>query len=261
MRPYYLPVVCKRLWLFATLVTCLLGRVAHCQTRAQIDVYYDHIRPLLRLQQPIQTLTEKLDSLTTTVRFSRSEISPLFERDIDFGLLHRRTIIYTNTITFQLDAVIKNGRVIALETAVAGITDDSIRKKNILLQTCDTAVVLQFLTSRNSFYQSRKLLADFFTDIQANEQFAFYCGDGAPITKQGIYIEQLAQHNQASTLAEMLASIHCETQAYAVAGFDTMKSKRKITPQQRLIVKHIKQRNSVIITCEGCLSGLRRTIY
>ena len=59
----------------------------------------------------------------------------------------------------------------------------------------------------------------------------------------------------------MLASIHCETQAYAVAGFDMVKSKYKITPQQRLLVKFIKRRDSVVITCEGCLSGLKRNLY
>ena len=59
----------------------------------------------------------------------------------------------------------------------------------------------------------------------------------------------------------MLASIHCETQAYAIAGFDMIKNKRKITHQQLLLIKHVKQRNAVVITCEGCLSGLQRTIY
>ena len=261
MRAYYSPFLPKGVWLYATLIACLLSRTACCQFREQVDVYYDHIKPLLRLHQPIQTLTAKLDSLTTTLRFSRSEVSPLFDRDIDFGMLHRRTIIHTNIIIFQLDAVSENGRIIALTAALANVSGDSIRRKDILLQSCDTSAILQFLASRNLFYQSNKSLSDFFTEIQANEQFAFYCGDASPKTKKGVYIENLAQHNQISTLADMLASIHCETQAYAVAGFDMVKSKCRITPQQRLLVKFIKHRDSVVVTCEGCLSGLRRKLY
>ena len=59
----------------------------------------------------------------------------------------------------------------------------------------------------------------------------------------------------------MLGSIHCETQAYAVAGFDLIKARRKITPPQRLMLKHLKERNSIVITCQGCLSGLPSKLY
>jgi len=261
MSAHYFLFPRKGCLLYATLVLCLLNQFCYCQTRAQIDVYYNPIKPLLRLHQSSQVLATKLDSLTTTLRFSRSSISTLFDRDIDFGISHRRTIIHTNIIVFQLDAVSENGRIIALTTAIVNINDDSIKGESILLQSCDTSAVLQFLANRNSFYQSHKSLPNFFTELQDNEQFALTCGDGSPITSRGTQIQNLAHHSKVDSLAKMLTSIHCETQAYAVAGFDMMKGSRKISLQQRLVIKHIKQRNSVVVTCAGCLSGLRRTIY
>ncbi|GAA4020817.1 hypothetical protein GCM10022409_00380 [Hymenobacter glaciei] len=251
----------KWLWLFAILVACFHGQASYGQSREQVDVYYKPIAPLLRLNQASQTLAKNLDSLTTTVRFSRSTVSTEFDRDIDFGATHRRTVINANGIIFQLDAVSRNGHIIALAAATTELGADSIKQKNVLLQSCDTASVLQFVANRNAFYQSRKTLPDFFVELQANELYALTCGDSSPKTSRYLQIEDLARHNQVSILAEWLASIHCETQAYAVTGFDMIKSKRKILLQQQLLIKHIKQRNAVLVTCAGCLAGLKRTIY
>jgi hypothetical protein len=247
--------------LLLVLILCLLNQRGYSQTRAQTAVYYDHIKPLLVLNTSDTTLVMRIDSLRKMARFSRSTVTSLFNRDIDFNVSHRRIIIYTGMINFQVDVASENGRVVALAVGTSDVFADSIRRQDVLLQTCDTAAITQYLASRNGFYQSHKTIRNFFTEIQASEQFAFYCGDASPKTEKGAYIEHLAGTNQINVLADMLANIHCETQAYAVAGFAMLKNNPRITPQQKLLVKYIKQRNSVVVTCEGCLSGLRRRLY
>lgn len=251
----------KKLWLYATLLICLISQYGFGQTRAQVDYYYDYIKPLLRLHQSGQSLTATLDSLPTIPRFSRGTISHQFDRDIDFGLRHQRTYIQTYLVSFQLDVVSLNGQLVALSAAVTSRDENPIPRQNQLLQSYDTAAIRTFLAHRNTFYQSHKTLSDFFTELQASELYALTCGDAFAKTTQGLQIERLARQNQVPALAEMLGSIHCETQAYAVAGFNLLKNQHKITPQQRLLISHIKQRNSVVVTCAGCLSGLLRTIY
>lgn len=244
-----------------TLLLCLLAQCGHSQPRAQVALYYDRLKPLLAVNSSDTALLMRLDSLRKTPGFSRSTVTTLFNRDIDFNLSHRRVIIYTDMINFQVDIATANGRVMALAASIHNIAADAIKRQDVLQQTGDTAAITRYLASRNSFYQSHKKIPDFFAELQATEQFAFYCGDGSPKTEKGAYIEYLAHTNQLGALAEMLASIHCETQAYAVAGFDMLKHKRKVTPQQKLIVQHIRERNSLVVTCAGCLSGLRQRIY
>lgn len=245
----------------ALLLNCLVPRTGHGQTPAQMLVYYAPIAKLLQLHQTDSTLLRGLDSLRTTLRHSRSTVATLFNRDIDFGIRQRRIALHTNVGQFQLDLATSNGQILALAIATTAAFADSISPRDELLQACDTAAMMQYLARRNAFYQSRKTLPVFFRELQAMEEFAPYCGDASLQTPRGAYIEQLARQNQVATLAEMLGSIHCETQAYAVAGFDMLKAQRKITPQQHQLLKHIKTRNSVVITCQGCLSGLARKLY
>ena len=256
-----LPFRAKIFLLFATFLGSLLSHPAHGQPAAQVLVYYTPIAKLLQLHQTDSTLMLRLDSLRTTHRHSRSTVTTLFNRDIDFDLRQRRVAIHTNIGRFQLDLATSHGQILALTIAITDVFADSIKPGDQLWQACDTVAITQYLARRNGFYQSRKTLPGFFKELQDTEQFAPYCGDTSPQTPRGAYIENLARNNQVATLAEMLGSIHCETQAYAVLGFSMLKAPRKITPQHQLLLKHIKTRNSIVITCQGCLSDLPDKLY
>ena len=251
----------KTLLAVATLLYCLLAPAAHCQPSAQVLVYYTPIAKLLQRQQSDSTLMLRLDSLRTTLRHSRSTLSTLFNRDIDFGIRQRRVVMHTNVGGFQLNLATRNGQILALTIATAEAFADTIKPSDELFQACDTAAITQYLARRNAFYQSHKTLPDFFKELQATEQYAPYCGDTSPQTPRGAYVAKLARNNQVATLADMLGSIHCETQAYAVTGFAMLRSPRKITSQQRLLLKHVKARNSIVITCMGCLAGVPSKLY
>lgn len=243
------------------LLICLWPQLSYGQASAEVLVYYAPIAKLLQLHQPDSSLMRGLDSLRATHRHSRSTMTSVFNRDIDFGLLQRRISIHTNAGWFQLDLATNNGRILALAIATTDVFAKSVKPSDQLLQACDTAAILHYLNRRNAFYQSDKNLFTFFKELQATEQFAPYCGDASPQTPRGAYIEELARNNKVAILAELLSSIHCETQAYAVSGFDMITAPRRIPPQQRLLIKYIKARNSMVITCQGCLSGLRETLY
>lgn len=118
------------------------------------------------------------------------------------------------------------------------------------------------MKKRNKFYNSSKSTRQLIKEISFDEEYAFYCGDGSPKTQKGKYIEQLVEDESIDTLIDMLKSFNCETQAYGVAGFN-MLSKReyKISFDVQKLIDHIKKRNSELVVCSGCLSGLIDKIY
>jgi 2-hydroxy-3-keto-5-methylthiopentenyl-1-phosphate phosphatase len=118
------------------------------------------------------------------------------------------------------------------------------------------------LTKRNKFYNSSKTPRQLIKEISFDEEYAFYCGDGSPKTQKGKYIEQLVEDESTDKLTEMLKSFNCETQAYGVAGFNMLSKKEyEISYDVQKLIDHIKKRNSELVVCSGCLSGLIEKIY
>ncbi|MGV3587986.1 MAG: hypothetical protein ACO1OF_13350 [Adhaeribacter sp.] len=99
-------------------------------------------------------------------------------------------------------------------------------------------------------------------EISSNITYAFYCGDGLPKTNEGKHIERLVNTRSIIKLNEMLNSINIETQTYGVAGFEMLSKKFvKISKEQKEVINYIKKRNSEVVTCSGCLTGLVEKIY
>jgi hypothetical protein len=123
----------------------------------------------------------------------------------------------------------------------------------------DTTEVLKYLDLRNKFYGSEKNITNLINELNLNENYAFYCGDGNPKTKAGEKIEELVKSKQVKKLKLLLDNISCEQQAYGVAGIKMLQKNKISIPLNILkIVTYIDKRNSDIVTCEGCFDGLVR---
>jgi hypothetical protein len=217
--------------------------------------YFEQINKIVAGETVSRNLYNKLDSLQAKKIPSRSGISKYLDRDLDFGYKHQRINIQINFENFRVDLLTSSDSVL-----LSVISHNDYKKLQATYYT--EAPVLKYLTLRNNFYGSNKKIKDLEEEISSNITYAFYCGDGLPKTDEGKQIERLVNTRSINKLNEMLNSINIETQTYGVAGFKMLSKKAVIiAKEQEKIIKYIKKRNSEVVTCSGCLTGLVEKIY
>jgi hypothetical protein len=138
----------------------------------------------------------------------------------------------------------------------------SIHESTISHDSYNKEAIDEFLKQRKKLYNSSKTSQQLINEISLPEEYAFYCGDGLPKTQKGRYIEQLVHEENLEKLNDMLKSFNCETQAYGVAAMEMLKKRDyQISDDAQKLIDHIKLRNSELVVCSGCLSGVIDKIY
>ena len=245
------------------LLTTLTLVLVLFKTNGQTPKYYFKVVDSIVLAETTsKNLQTKLDTLKSKYIPSRSSFSISFDRDIDFVFRHHRLNVELNFEKFQIDLLTHNDTIYARtirhyynpfemdKTTLAFASSFSFEKVN------------EYLTQRNKFYKSQKTLKDLIKEISEYRVFAFYCGDGSPLTEEGKQIKEIAAQEKTDTLFQMLQSICVETQAYGVSGFKILENNGyPIDSDVSKIIKRIKKRNSETVTCSGCITGLIRKIY
>jgi hypothetical protein len=227
-------------------------------TFAQEITYFHKIEYVAANTKLASLLYKKLDSIKQTRRPNDSKIETLFTRDIDFGYKHQRITVTFNSIFYQVNLLVKNDSIYSSSV----IFDDNFYDsayKNFKAFKIDTSACLQYLRMRNNFYKSDKKISDLKDDLNLDEDYAFYCGDASPKTSKGKYIEELVKNKRINKLLDLVKSICCEEQAYGVAGLIMLReNKVKISADNNRLLEYIKNRNSELLICSGCLSHLLR---
>jgi hypothetical protein len=225
------------------------------QNKKETSVYFDVIKSIATTEKSSNNLIYRLNTLKSKFIPSRSYLNDYFNREIDLGFKHRRINLSLNFADYQVDLLCRNDTIF-----LTSIT--SANYKNINYEKYNKEVIEHFLNQRNNFYNSSKTVIQLIKEISLAEVYAFYCGDGNPKTQKGKYIEQLVDQENKTTLAEMVNSLNCETQAFGVAGLEMLEKRDSQIPSelQQLII-HIKKRNSELITCSGCTFGIVGKIY
>ena len=228
---------------------------AQGQSKKETISYFDLIKSIVNSEKLDTNLIHKLDKLKSKFISSRSYLEDYFNRDIGFGFKHRRITLSLNFVGYRVDLLCRNDTIF-----LSCITSSNY--KGINYDNLNEGVISQFLKNRNKFYNSNKSSQQLIKEISLLEEYAFYCGDGMPKTQKGKYVEQLVNNENTEKLIDMIKSFNCETQAYGVAGLVMLeKSEYKIPCDIQKIIDHIKKRNSDLIVCSGCFSGLINKIY
>ncbi|AMM51156.1 hypothetical protein TH61_08155 [Rufibacter sp. DG15C] len=221
----------------------------------EVDKNFIVVKNILAQSPNTQVLHLKLDSLYKKGIPSRSKLSLVFTRDIDFNHQHQRVNFGVNFGYFQIDLITHNDSI--LMSVLSHKDNRKLRSIRIQEEAINT-----YLATRNSFYKSSKTSKEVAVEISKELVYAFYCGDGSPKTEEGKQIERLVKNSNTQKLGEMLTSLSVETQSFAVTGFEMLSSlEKKITPDQKRMIQHIKNRNSEVVACKGCLSGLIEKVY
>jgi hypothetical protein len=239
-----------------TILFILLANLTFSQNKEETASYFEHVHIATENCISADSLQSRLDTLILKFIPSRSSVGTYFNRDIDFNFKHRRINGSLNGAAFQIDLLTRNDTIF-----LSSITTNY---ESLSYSHQEDAVINDFLDKWNKFYKSSKSLNELFNDLKQQEVYAFYCGDGMPKTEKGVYIEELAAQEDIAVFKQMLNSFNCETQAYGVAGFDILyksESGAAISSQIRRVIKHIKKRNTELVVCSGCFSGLVEKIY
>jgi hypothetical protein len=225
------------------------------QDMKETSAYFELIKAVVSSENLGNNLVYRLETLKSKFIPSRSHVTDYFNRDIDFSFKHRSIIVNLNFAGFRIDLLCRNDTIFL--SSISSVDYKSMHYDNYHKEVID-----QFLKQRNKFYSSLKTPRQLIIEISLPEEYAFYCGDGMPKTQKGKYIDQLVDDENTMTLIDMLKSFNCETQAYGVAGLEMLKKRDYLIPYDaKILIDHIKKRNSELIVCSGCLSGLIDKIY
>ena len=209
-----------------------------------------------------EVLSTKLDSLKAKYMPSGSSFSTSFDRDVDFGYKHKRLNVALNHNLFQIDLLTRNDTIF-VRTVRNFLNHFQMEQSTLAFDSSFvTEKVNEYLLQRNKRYHAKKTVNDLLKEISIYSVYAFYCGDGSPITEEGEAIMKLVEEENIEALLGMLQSISIETQAYGVSGFRILEQRGFVFPSYIYkIIKHIKARNSETVICSGCLTGLIEKIY
>ena len=235
----------------------------HLQGSAQhAKVYFKVADSILMKENSSTRLYNKLDTLKSRFMPSRSSVTIYFNRNIDFGYKHERINLRLNLENYQIDLFIINDTIYA-KTIRHFFNPYEMESETLEFHfSADTLNLSGYLKKRNKMYNSTKTASDLIKEISKYKVFAFNCGFGSSKTKEGKYIEWLAEENNTTDLIKMLQSFSVEDQAYGISGFEILKRKGYPTPLEiQNLIRQIKRRNSDTITCSGCSSGLITKLY
>lgn len=224
--------------------------------------YFTLVDSVVLTEVTSKSLQIKLDTLKSKFIPSRSSFSLSFDRDIDFGFRHNRLSIQLNFERFQIDLLARNDTIFARTIRHYYNPFDMDKTTLAFDSSFSFEKVNEYLNQRNKFYKSQKTPKDLIKEISDYRVFAFYCGDGSPLTDEGKQIKEFVAEEKTDDLLQMLQSICVETQAYGVSGFRMLENNGyPIASDISKIIKRIKKRNSETVICSGCITGIIEKIY
>lgn len=217
---------------------------------------YLKLKNIISSENSLTELKVKLDSMKMTFNDKRNNyVDNFLNRSIDFDFNHNRIRVFFDLYEYQIDLITKNDSIYlkSLKTEYF---------KKYTYQAFNKNKLKTYVSLRNQFYNSKKKTKDLIKEISQNQNYAMYCGDGLPITEEGIKLTKIVKAENISALENMLSNFNCENQSFAILGFNMLIENKIEIPKEILKkIKHIKNRNSELQVCKGCITGIIEKIY
>lgn len=194
--------------------------------------------------------------------YSRMDYSPL-TRTMDFG--------YENTVwefdfingaystNFKLSIISRNDSIVfgKIEQLHWRGNTEEISRFSVIERELENLV-----NSHNTFYSTNYKVVEFIDELMEDHYFSLGCGEtGSDYPIESVKMQDWAKSNNIKKLRKWLTSPNFELQAYAVAGLSRIEETGSPIPEElTAIIEHLRNRNSAIINCSGCLMGLETPI-
>tara|TARA_R100000306_G_C4375449_1_gene141762 strand:+ start:64 stop:801 length:738 start_codon:yes stop_codon:yes gene_type:complete len=192
----------------------------------------------------------KFDSLSILTTYTE------LDRKIDFGFTHIRILIMPySSWDLKLNLISKKG-----EIQIAWISEFD-PSKNKLLKTVtvnkNSEFLSKYLIQHNEFYKTKLTESDFESQTINEYVVGFGCSiDGLDIPKESKKMLKLVKRKNRKELNKYLTSFSPELQTLGTIGLLKI---GKITAEEKHLIDHLKNRNSVIFSCSGCSYGIGET--
>lgn len=216
---------------------------------------------IAELQSLLETI-EKTDSLKEKIKsahFENLDIIEVYvelERDIDFGYKqHRILIMPISGSDLKLNFISKNGIIKNGWISEYQLADDT--HLNLELFKSSPELIKEYVFNHNTYYETNLDETEFKNQILKEYVVGFGCGfGGGEISKESKKSIRYSNNKNLKKLNELLTSFSPELQTLGVIGLLKID---KITDKQKIIITHLKKRNSIIFSCSGCVYGIDET--
>lgn len=215
------------------------------------------VSELKSLLETIET-TNSIKQRIKNASFNNLDVIEVFnqlERDVDFGFVnHRLEIMHWKgdlTLNFLSEnGIIKYGWISEYKSTNKKLAGPVAFKDspNFL---CD------YISKHNNYYGSNLTEKDFEEQMLTDYVVGFGCGfSGAEISKESKASLRYSDNRNIKKLNEFLTSVSPELQTLGVIGLLKIGI---INQKQKKIISHLKDRNSSINSCAGCIYGIGET--
>ncbi|MCF4100044.1 hypothetical protein L1I30_00050 [Gillisia sp. M10.2A] len=177
------------------------------------------------------------------------------DRKIDFGYKHYRILVMPNSGSeLKINFVSKDDEIIigwvSEYSSNKGVLENQIFK-------ADKSFNKYYIKKHNDFYNSNLTIEDFEEQIIQEAVVGFGCGEvGLDIPKESKAMFRWEKNGRINKLNDYLKSFSPELQTLGAIGLLKIND---LSKEQTKIINHLKMRNSVIMSCSGCLYGLNDT--
>lgn len=259
MRIYTSCVTFKRTMRILTIYIFLIFSFqSFSQNKAEIDADYE-------MQGYFKNYSEfNLDSLKQKefkhIKGIDSRLTDYrFERQRDAGI---NESIYNIAIEFAEDKWMKykeyKVHVFSKNDTIFGIINyDPYREKTN--HFFDFEKLKSYLDYHNEFYESELKIKDFINQVLAEHIYGYVCGF-APVVYDVPRYDDLRfdKKRNINKFRDWVKSFNPELQTYGVEALEYLEKNKglKLTELDKKLISNIKQRNSALNTCSGCLIGI-----
>lgn len=205
---------------------------------------------------------EKTDSINEKIKnndyndLDILEVYTVLNRKIDFDYnQHRLEILHTSGWHLQLDFISKNGEIELGWISQYDITNDKYLRTEPFRLNEET--VLNYIDRHNEFYGTNYTTNDFKKQLLGRYVVGFGCGfSGDEISEEAKRSLRWSKNRRIKKLEGYLKSINPELQTLGAIGILKI---GKVNEQNQKIIDHLKERNSIVYSCSGCLYGVETT--
>lgn len=205
---------------------------------------------------------EQVDSLTVKIEkanFKTFEILQVLvelERKIDFEYKHHRiSIAHMSGWDIKLNLFSKNGVIVFGWISEYNLSDHI--HSDIRTLKNSTEFLESYISLHNEYYKTELSKKDFKEQFLTEYVIGFGCGlSGEQISRESQKALKYAKNRNKRKLNNYLTSFSPELQTLGTIGLLKI---GKISSEQYRLIRHLKDRNSTIFSCSGCLYGIGET--
>lgn len=175
------------------------------------------------------------------------------ERKIDFELNHLRITVHPIPGEFYVINIIhRNDSIIIGNVSEQTFENNRKIKSNLFFKENDK-IVRDYINKHNIFYGSNQTDKDFYDTLMFEHRIGFSCGEtGKEITPISKKTLRYIKNKNFKKLNDLLFSMNPEFQSLGAFGLLKL---NKLNNDQLKIIEHLKERNSTLFSCSGCLNN------